>query len=136
MATKIFINLPVKDLKKSNKFFSGLGFKFNEQFSNENATSMIIAEDITVMLLEESFFQSFIPNKAVSDAKKSAEVLICLSSDTREQVDEMVNLAVAGGGTASAFKQDHGWMYGHGFEDLDGHQWEVMYMDITAIPAS
>ena len=134
MATKIFVNLPVKDLKRSVEFFTKLGFSFNEQFSDENATSMIIGEDIVVMLLVDSFFRTFIPNKKISDAKKSTEVILCLSADSRLQVDEMVRLAVEGGATASELKQDHGWMYGHGFEDLDGHQWEVMYMDTTAIP--
>ena len=134
MSTKIFVNLPVKDLTKSIEFFSKLGYSFNEQFSDENATSMIIAEDIVVMLLVEPFFKTFIGNKEISNAKKSTEVLICLSAESREKVDELVRLAVEAGGTASASKQDHGWMYGHGFEDLDGHQWEVMYMDTTAIP--
>lgn len=134
MATKIFINLPVKDLKKSVEFFTSLGFSFNADFSDEKATSMIIGEDITVMLLMEPFFKTFIGNKTINDAKKSTEVLIALSAESRDKVDEMVRLAVKAGGTASATKQDHGWMYGHGFEDLDGHQWEVMHMDMTAIP--
>ena len=134
MATKIFINLPVKDLKKSVEFFTRLGFSFNKEFSDDNATSMVIAEDITIMLLAEPFFKTFIGNKAISDAKKNTEVLIALSAESREKVDELVRLAVEAGGTASAIKQDQGWMYGHGFEDLDGHQWEVMYMDPTAIP--
>ena len=136
MATKVFINLPVKDLNQAVEFFTKLGFSFNPQFSDENTTSMIISEDITVMLLVEPFFKTFIANKTISDAKKSTEVLICLSAESREKVDELVRLAVEAGGTASARKQDHGWMYGHGFEDLDGHQWEVMYMDTTAIPQS
>ena len=134
MATKIFVNLPVKDLKRSIEFFTKLGFSFNDQFSDENATSMIIAEDIVVMLLVEPFFKTFITNKDVCDAKKSTEVLICLSAESRERVDELVRLAVEAGGNASDIKQDHGWMYGHGFEDLDGHQWEVMYMDMNSIP--
>ena len=133
MATKIFINLPVKDLKKSVEFFTSLGFSFNADFSDEKATSMIIGEDITVMLLTEPFFKTFIGNKAINDAKKSTEVMVALSADSRDKVDEMVRLAVKAGGTASATIQDHGWMYGHGFEDLDGHLWEVMYMDMTAI---
>ena len=134
MATKIFVNLPVKNLKNSVAFFTELGYTFNKQFSDENATSMIISEDITIMLLAEPFFKTFIGDKEIGDPKKATTALICLSTESREKVDELVSLAVEAGGTASARKQDHGWMYGHGFEDLDGHQWELMYMDTTAIP--
>ena len=133
MARQIFVNLPVKDLNRSIEFFTRLGFEFNQQFTNENATCMVIEENIFVMLLVEKFFQGF-TKKPVSDATKSTEVLVCLSAESREQVDEIVQKALEAGGAAPIPKQDHGWMYGWGFEDLDGHQWEVAYMDVTAIP--
>jgi predicted lactoylglutathione lyase len=133
MATQIFINLPVKDLQKSIGFFTHLGFTFNPQFTDETATCMIISENIYVMLLIESRFQEF-TKKPVSDAKTSTEVLICLDAESRDAVDTMVKNAVDAGGRIYADPMDHGWMYGHSFEDLDGHQWEVAYMDITAFP--
>jgi hypothetical protein len=95
---------------------------------------MIISDDIFVMLLVEPFFKTFLPGKEISDAKKTTEVLICLSADSREKVDELVGLALEAGGAAPMAKQDHGWMYSHGFEDLDGHLWEVAFMDTSAIP--
>lgn len=132
MATKIFVNLPVKDLKKSVAFFTELGYKFNPQFTDENATCMIVAEDIFVMLLVEEYFKTFI-KKEIADARKNTEVLICLSADSREAVDETVRKAVKAGGTIPREAQDHGFMYGHSFEDLDGHIWELMYMDPSTI---
>lgn len=132
MATKIFVNLPVKDLNKSIAFFTKLGFKFNPQFTDENATCMIVGEDIFIMLLVESFFQTF-TKKKISDARQSTEVLVGLSADSKEKVDEMVSKALQAGGTAPNEKQDQGFMYGHGFQDLDGHLWEVFYMDPSAI---
>lgn len=132
MATKIFVNLPVKDLDKSVGFFTKLGYSFNAQFTNENATSMIISEDIYVMLLVEKFFKTF-TKKEIADATKTTEVLICLSAESREAVDALVSKAVAAGGTTPNEPQDQGFMYGHGFQDLDGHLWEVVYMDPAAI---
>ena len=134
MATKIFVNLPVKNLNRSIEFFTKLGFSFNPQFTNDKGTCMIIGEDIFVMLLVEPFFKSF-TKKEIADATKTTESIICLSADGKEQVDEMVKKAVAAGGTTPNQKQeDQGFMYGHGFEDLDGHLWEVMWMDVNAIP--
>ena len=132
MATKIFVNLPVKDLDKSVAFFTRLGFKFNAQFTDETATCMIVGEDIYVMLLTHAKFKTFTP-KAICDATKSTEVLVCLSSESREQVNEMVRKAVAAGGTTYNEPQDHGFMYGHGFQDLDGHIWELIYMEQSVI---
>ncbi|MEJ7738430.1 MAG: VOC family protein [Chitinophagaceae bacterium] len=132
MATKIFVNLPVKNLDKSVEFFTKLGFTFNPQFTNEKATCMIIGEDIFVMLLVEDFFKTF-TKKQIVDATTSTESIICLSADSREQVDELVNKALQAGGTTPNEKQDQGFMYGHGFQDLDGHLWEVMYMDMSAM---
>ncbi len=128
MATKIFVNLPVKDLNKSVEFFTQLGYKFNQQFTDETATSMIISEDIYVMLLTEEKFRQF-TKKEIADATKSTEAIICLSADSKEEVDEMVKKAIDAGGTTPNPKQDYGFMYGWGYEDLDGHLWEVMWMD-------
>lgn len=132
MATKIFVNLPVKDLKASIEFFTKLGYTFNPQFTDETATCMIISEDIYAMLLTHEKFKVFTP-KEICDATKSSEVLICLSCESREQVDEMVGKAVAAGGTTYNQPQDHGFMYGHGYQDLDGHIWELMWMDPSAV---
>jgi predicted lactoylglutathione lyase len=133
MARKIFVNLPIKDMGRSQAFFRALGFSFNPQFTNEQGACMVIAEDSFVMLLVEPFFKTFI-KKPISDAKKSTEVLVCLSCESRGEVDDLVKKALASGGTAPNAPQDHGFMYGHGFEDLDGHLWEVMWMDPAAAP--
>jgi predicted lactoylglutathione lyase len=135
MATKIFVNLPVKDLKKSIEFFTNLGYKFNPQFTDETATCMIIGEDIYVMLLTEPKFRMFTP-KPICDATRSTEVLVALSMENRPAVDEMVRKAVAAGGTTYNDPQDHGFMYAHGFQDLDGHIWEVFFMEPSAVNAS
>jgi len=135
MSTKMFVNLPVKDLDRTVAFFTALGFKFNPQFTDKNATCMIVSEEAFVMLLVEPFFKGFTP-KPISDAKKSTEVLLCLSAESRAEVDDMVAKAIAAGGSAPNKPQDHGFMYQHGFEDLDGHLWEVAYMDMSAMPAT
>ena len=127
MATQIYVNLPVKDLDRSVAFFTTLGFTFNPDFTDANATCMIVGENIFVMLLVEKFFQTFTP-KPISDATRATEVLVCLSRDSREDVDGMVRKAVAAGGTIHKDSQDHGFMYAHGFTDLDGHIWELVHM--------
>jgi predicted lactoylglutathione lyase len=132
MSTQIYINLPVKDLNRSVAFFTKLGFSFNPDFTDENATCMIVGENIFVMLLVESFFKNF-TKKPICDATKSTEVLLCLSAESRENVDEMVHKAIEAGGKAPNDKQDQGFIYGWGFEDLDGHLWELAYMDLGAI---
>lgn len=132
MATKIFVNLPVKDLQKSIQFFTQLGYTFNPQFTDETATCMIIAEDIYAMLLTHAKFQEFTP-KAICDATKSTEVLVCLSCENRQQVEDMVRKAIAAGGTTHASSKDYGFMYQHGFQDLDGHIWELIYMEPGAV---
>ena len=132
MATKIFVNLPVKDLKRSMDFFSSVGFTFNMQFTDEQAACMIIGENIFAMLLVEARFRDF-TKKPVADATKSTEVLLALDAESREEVDEMVRNAVAAGGSVYSDPIDHGWMYGHSFADPDGHQWEVFYMDEEAL---
>ena len=135
MATKIFVNLPVRSLDKSVQFFTKLGFKFNAQFTDETATCMIVSDDIFVMLLTHDKFKTFTP-KPICDATKSTEVLVCLSSESRAHVNEMVRKAVEAGGTTYNEPQDHGFMYGHGFQDPDGHIWEVIYMEPSAIKQS
>lgn len=134
MATQIFVNLPVKSLDKAMGFFTALGYAFNPQFTDQNAACMIVSEDhIYVMLLVEPFFKTF-TTKPVADATQSTEVLVCLSCDSRAAVDEMVRKAVAAGASTPRPPQDHGFMYGHGYQDLDGHIWELVYMDPNAVP--
>lgn len=125
MAKQIYVNLPVKDLKRSVDFFTALGFTFNPKYTDENATCMIIDENIFAMLLVEKYFQTF-TKKPVADATKSTEVLLAIACDSREQVDTLVKQALAVGGKSPIDAKDYGSMYVHGFEDLDGHQWELM----------
>lgn len=134
MAKQIFVNLPVKDLNKSTEFFTKLGFKFNPQFTDENATCMIIGKDMFAMLLVEKFFKTFTANKEISDAKRSTEVLNALSVESRDDVDGMIEKAIEAGGREFREAQDHGWMYGRAFEDLDGHVWEIFCMDESKMP--
>ena len=133
MATKIFVNLPVKDLSRSMDFFSKLGFTNNPNFTDDKAASMVISEDIYLMLLTAPFFQTF-TKKEIADTTKSIEVINCLSADSKEAVNDLVNKAFAAGATTHNEKQDHGFVYIWGFQDLDGHLWEIMHMDMTAMP--
>jgi hypothetical protein len=134
MGKQIFVNLPVKDLDKTMEFFTKLGFKFNPQFTDKNAACMVIEDNIFAMLLVEKFFKSFTPGKNISDARKNTEVLNALSFNSRKEVDNMTNKAVKAGGKEFRKAQDDGWMYGRAFEDLDGHIWEVFYMDESKAP--
>ena len=129
MATSIFVNLPVKDLEKSKQFFSKLGYTFNPQFTDEKAACMVISDTIYAMLLSEPFFKGFIPNKEIADTTKTKEVLTALSTDSRQQVDDMTDKAIAAGGKQFREPEDHGFMYARSFEDLDGHVWEMIWMD-------
>jgi len=133
MSRKIFVNLPIKNMERSQAFFKSLGFSFNPQFTNEQGACMVVSDDIFVMLLVEPFFQTF-TKKPIADATKTTEVLVCLSCDSRAEVDSLVKKALAAGGTSPNPPQDHGFMYGHGFTDLDGHVWELAYMDPSAVP--
>jgi predicted lactoylglutathione lyase len=133
MSKQIYVNLPVKNVERTKAFFAKLGFTFNPQFSNDTALCMVIADNIFAMLLAEPFFQSF-THKPIADATRTTEVLVCLSCDSRAQVDELVAKARTAGGAVPREPQDHGFMYGHGFEDLDGHVWELVYMDPDAVP--
>lgn len=134
MAKQIFVNLPIKDLEKTISFFKHLGFTFNDQFTDDKAACMIINDgSIYAMLITEAFFKTF-TKKSIADAKKTTEVLIALDTESKEEVDELVKKAIEAGGSLYAEPQDHGWMYQHSFADLDGHQWELLYMDESKLP--
>ena len=133
MATKIFINLPVKDIDRSVYFFQNLGFSFNPQFTDEKGASLIVGENIFLMLLTEPYFRTF-TNTELCNAHVSTEVLIAIDAQSKEEVELLVKKAEALGGTLYAKPQDHGWMYQHSFADLDGHRWEIVYMDESQLP--
>ncbi|MBD9729100.1 VOC family protein [Streptomyces caniscabiei] len=128
----IFVNLPVNDLDASKKFFTELGYALNPQFSDDNAASVVISDTIVAMLLTKPFYATF-TKKEIADATKASQVLLCLSAESRAKVDELVEKAVAAGGTASEKVQEMDFMYGRAFDDLDGHTWEVVWMDPSAI---
>ena len=135
MARQIFVNLPIKDLKKSIEFFTKLGFKFDPKFTDENATCMIIGENIFAMLLVEKFFRTF-TKKEITDTKKSTEAILAIALESRKEVDEMITKAKKTGAKEPRPPQDYGWMYGRSFDDLDGHRWEVFYMDMRKFPGN
>lgn len=126
--SNIFVNVPVKNLEASKLFFEKVGFEFNPQFTDEKAACMVLGDNIFVMLLVESYFRSFI-NKEIADASSTTEVILAISADSREHVDEIVNRAFAAGAKEYNDPTDHGFMYAWSFEDLDGHLWEITYMD-------
>jgi predicted lactoylglutathione lyase len=128
----IFVNLPVKDLEASKRFFGALGFTFNVQFTDDTAAAMVVEENIVVMLLTETRFRDFIKGD-ISDTAKGVEVLTCLSAGSRAEVEDTIGKALAAGGKPWMPPQDHGFMYGSSFQDLDGHVWEVMWMDPAAV---
>jgi predicted lactoylglutathione lyase len=128
----IFVNLAVDDLDASKKFFTELGYSINAQFSDETAASVVISDTIVAMLLTKQKYAGF-TKKEIVDATKSSEVLLGLSAESREKVDELVEKAVAAGGSVTGETQDYGFMYGRAFDDLDGHTWEVIWMDPAAV---
>lgn len=128
MPRQIYVNLPVKNLNRSQEFFSALGFEFNPKYTDDKAACLIVGENIYVMLLIEEFFNDF-TSKPIADAHKTTEVLLCINTDTRAGVDELVTKARNAGGAVPREPQDHGFMYQHGFEDLDGHIWEIVYLE-------
>lgn len=132
MATKIFVNLPVKDLDASKAFFGKLGYSFNPQFTDQNAACMVISEDIYAMLLTHQHFGGF-TSKAIADATKSTEVMVALTVDSRAKVDEMAETALANGASVAKEPADHGFMYIRSVHDLDGHIWEFFWMDPAAL---
>ena len=128
MPSKIFVNLPVRDLDKSKTFFGKLGYTFNAQFTDETAACMVISDDIYAMLLTHAKFKDF-TRKPIADAHKTTEVLIALSVDSKDAVNKLVDAAVKGGGSESRDPQDYGFMFLRSFNDLDGHIWEIIWMD-------
>jgi predicted lactoylglutathione lyase len=128
----IFVNLPVADVAVSRSFFTALGFGINEQFSDENAVSVVVEENITAILMNPTRFADFVEGE-IADARKSTEVLLALSAESREDVDRMRATALAHGGSEWKPNQDHGFMYGASFADPDGHVWEVVWMDPAAV---
>jgi predicted lactoylglutathione lyase len=132
MATKIFVNLPVKNLGRSMQFFTSVGFSFNPQFTGETSACMVISESIFVMLEEASRFKEY-TQKPISDATRSTEMILALDAESRSEVDATVERAVNAGGLATN-KRDHGFMYASGFQDPDGHLWELLWMDMSAMP--
>jgi len=134
MAKQIFVNLPVKDLDKSKKFFTDIGFTINPQFTNDKGACVVISEDIFAMILTEAFFKTFIRGTEIANAGKTTEVIVALSADSKKGVDELAERAIAAGGSQLREPDDHGFMYSRSFQDLDSHIWEVFWMDINAAP--
>ncbi|MCX4726720.1 VOC family protein [Streptomyces sp. NPDC090052] len=132
MPQMIFVNLPVKDLEVSKAFFTALGYTINPQFTDENAACVVISDTIYTMLITEPFFKQF-TKKEIADATRTTEVLVCLSAESREDVDRLVDTALASGGSPANEPQEQGPMYGRSFQDPDGHIWEVMWMDPAAV---
>ncbi|WP_439946602.1 VOC family protein [Streptomyces sp. BBFR109] len=128
----IFVNLATEDVAAAKKFFTALGYTINPQFSTDDCACVVISDTIIAMLLGKKRYADF-TDKEIADSTRTSEVLICLSAESREKVDELVEKAVAAGGTASDKIQDYGHMYGRSFDDLDGHTWEVMWMDPAAV---
>jgi predicted lactoylglutathione lyase len=135
MSKMIFVNLPVADLPAARAFYEAIGATNNPQFTDETAACMVFSDVIHVMLLTHEKFAQFTP-KRIADARLTSEVLICISVDSREAVDEITEQALAAGGREPREPQDYGFMYGRSFEDLDGHIWEPMWMDLEAATAA
>ncbi|WP_031506164.1 VOC family protein [Streptomyces megasporus] len=133
MSKNLFVNLPVKNLKRSTDFFTSLGFSFDPRFTDDNAGCLVIDEGVYAMLLTEPFFASF-TNKKVADASVGTEAILALSLDSREEVDRMADKALASGGSPANEPADQGFMYTRSFQDPDGHLWEVFHMDMAAAP--
>ncbi len=127
MHSQIYVNLPIADMARSRAFYTALGYSFNPDFSNEQGAALVLGENLYAMLLVHDFFKTF-TDKPVADAHRSTEVIVCLGCASRAEVDALVAKAIAAGGKAPRTPQDHGFMYGHGFEDLDGHIWELVHM--------
>ncbi|MGW4435289.1 VOC family protein [Streptomyces sp. NPDC004596] len=128
----IFVNLATDDVEASKKFFTELGYSINPQFSTDDCACVVISDTIVAMLLGKQRYADF-TKKEIADSTRTSEVLLCLSAESREKVDELVDRAIAAGGSSSGETQDHGFMYGRAFDDLDGHTWEVMWMDPAAV---
>lgn len=133
MATQIFVNLHVKDLEKSKKFYTAIGFTINPQFTDDTAACVVISDTIFIMLITHAKFREFTP-KEISDAHKTTEVLNALSAESKDQVNAMVDKAIQSGGGMAGQPQDHGFMFSRSFNDPDGHIWEVFWMDMSQVP--
>lgn len=133
MKTEIFLNLPVKDLNRSMAFFTALGFTFNLNFTDDKAACLEIGENIFAMLLTEEFFKTF-TKKQICNTATTTEILMALSFDSREKVDEIITAVVKAGGTEYMEAKDYGWMYQKAFLDIDGHHWEIFFMDESQAP--
>ncbi len=127
MHTQIFVNLPIADMARSKAFFTSLGYAFNPDFTNDKGAGLVLGENLYAMLLVRDFFETF-TDKPVADAHETTEVLVCLNCESRAEIDALVAKAIVAGGTAPREAKDHGFMYAHGFEDLDGHIWELVCM--------
>ncbi|MFI1564552.1 VOC family protein [Streptomyces sp. NPDC020490] len=128
----IFVNLATDDVEASKKFFTELGYTINPQFSTDDCACVVISDTIIAMLLSKQHYATF-TKKEIADSRKTSEVLVCLSAESREKVDELVDRAITAGGSIAGETQDHGFMYGRAFDDLDGHTWEVVWMDPAAV---
>ncbi len=133
MSRKLFVNLAVKNLDASVAFFGKLGFTFDQRFTDESATCMNVNADTSIMLLVEKRFADF-TTKQIVDSTTHTEAILAVSAASRDEVDELVATAIAAGGSPANEPMDHGFMYGASFQDLDGHQWEVMWMDLNGMP--
>jgi predicted lactoylglutathione lyase len=135
MTTKIWLNLPVKNIEKSKQFFSKIGFSFNEEYSNENSACMLVGDqNFVVMLFEESLFGNFVQN-TIADTQTHSEMLISIDAESRNEVEELAQKVEEAGGVLFAKPaENQGWMYGCGFSDLDGHRWNVLFMDYSKLP--
>jgi uncharacterized protein len=131
MHSQIYVNLPVRDLPKSRAFFESMGYRFNPDFSNDQGACLVLGENLFAMLLQHDFFKTF-TSRAIADATSTTEVIVCVSCTDKAQVDSLVAKAIAAGGRAPRAAVDHGFMYQHGFEDLDGHVWELAAMGSAA----
>nr|WP_119719246.1 VOC family protein [Lysobacter tabacisoli] len=127
MVQQIFVNLPVHDLPRAKAFFAALGFAFNPQFTNDSGACLVLGDNIFAMLLTREFFATFI-DRPVADTRAQAAVIVCVAVESRERVDDLFARALAAGATPGRPPQDHGFMYQHGFEDLDGHLWELVHL--------
>ncbi|SEW08489.1 hypothetical protein SAMN05421841_0956 [Chryseobacterium wanjuense] len=130
---QIFVNLPVKDIQKTKEFWTAIGFSVNEQISDERAVCIVLNDNISVMFLTEEFFQTF--SERPVPKGDTTQVLVAIGLDSREEVDQVVNTAVANGAYQHEEPQDHGWMYQNSFWDINGHGWNVIFADPSQIPA-
>jgi uncharacterized protein len=135
MVKQIFVNLPVKDLEATKAFWLNLGFTFDPQFTDQNAASLVLGENIYAMLLVPKFFSTF-TKKDIADAQKTTEVITAFSLETKEEVDTLMENVLSSGGTESGPTQNYGWMYSRAFADLDGHLWEAVWMDLSKVPTN